>query len=487
MFQDASRGDAKPTLSGPVDVLVKTKWCGANAAVLGHHFGLALLDVDAFGDGTEGGAAIPEGPRTVLIKKEASQGLGISIKGGRENRMPILISRIFKGMAAELSGLLFVGDAILSVSGVDLRDASHDDAVRVLKNTKENVTMEVLHMPEVRPFFQKAMLLSEVGWHTPTFLSPGPEEPNDALSPGSEMKWTPLYLACLTKDSNFIEDYTNIELHSPNRKHSILFRVSSPNAEKWLTAIANAIEATIHDAMSKVNSQGLPFHVKKMGWASQLMDKSSSYSSETSFDSGMSDNAGYSSTFLVQTDADLLMWDFAPWSPKDWTTPRERIHLIQSRIICNDEQIMGGQPNLKKPSKIIIRFGSEHGVGSCTFSLSTRLEHASWLKSLVQGTLAASRQLGVFRVECTWKSQDCCLAIYVDKGFCLTDRQGRELWMQPYQNLCSSNDDGAKLLWLQFRGCSEDEEFILQINPKVVVFIIHNFLSAKLQMLGKAT
>jgi len=26
---------------------------------------------------------------------------------------------------------------------VDLRDASHDDAVRVLKNTKENVTMEV--------------------------------------------------------------------------------------------------------------------------------------------------------------------------------------------------------------------------------------------------------------------------------------------------------------------------------------------------------
>ncbi len=84
MFQDA-----KPTLSGPVDVLVKTKWCGANAAVLGHHFGLSLLDVDAVdavGDGTEGGPAIPEGPRTVLIKKEASQGLGISIKGGRENR-----------------------------------------------------------------------------------------------------------------------------------------------------------------------------------------------------------------------------------------------------------------------------------------------------------------------------------------------------------------------------------------------------------------
>lgn len=47
------------------------------------------------------------------IKKEPNQGLGISIKGGRENRMPILISKIFKGMAAEQSGKLFVGDAIV--------------------------------------------------------------------------------------------------------------------------------------------------------------------------------------------------------------------------------------------------------------------------------------------------------------------------------------------------------------------------------------
>ena len=49
-------------------------------------------------------------------------------------------------------------------------------------------------MPEVRPFFQKAMLLSEVGWNTPPFLTLGSEEPNDFLSPGSEMKWTPLHL-----------------------------------------------------------------------------------------------------------------------------------------------------------------------------------------------------------------------------------------------------------------------------------------------------
>lgn len=54
--------------------------------------------------------------RFVRIVKQDNNGLGISIKGGRENKMPILISKIFKGMAADLTGQLYVGDAILSVS-----------------------------------------------------------------------------------------------------------------------------------------------------------------------------------------------------------------------------------------------------------------------------------------------------------------------------------------------------------------------------------
>ena len=86
---------------------------------------------------------IPEGKRSVRVTKEAGQGLGISIKGGRENKMPILISKIFPGMAADLTGRLHVGDAILSVDSTDLREATHDDAVRILKNTGNQVKLEV--------------------------------------------------------------------------------------------------------------------------------------------------------------------------------------------------------------------------------------------------------------------------------------------------------------------------------------------------------
>ena len=48
---------------------------------------------------------VPPGRREVLVSKSGeSGGLGISIKGGVENKMPILISKIFPGMAADLTG-----------------------------------------------------------------------------------------------------------------------------------------------------------------------------------------------------------------------------------------------------------------------------------------------------------------------------------------------------------------------------------------------
>lgn len=93
-------------------------------------------------DSESSGCCDPDGVRRVRIVKQESGGLGISIKGGRENRMPILISKIFPGLAADQSRALRVGDAILSVNGSDLRDATHDAAVQALKKAGKEVTLE---------------------------------------------------------------------------------------------------------------------------------------------------------------------------------------------------------------------------------------------------------------------------------------------------------------------------------------------------------
>lgn len=80
--------------------------------------------------------------RLIRVIKTDSNGLGISIKGGRENKMPILISKIFKGMAADQTEQLYVGDAILSVNKQDLREATHDEAVKALKQAGKIVELE---------------------------------------------------------------------------------------------------------------------------------------------------------------------------------------------------------------------------------------------------------------------------------------------------------------------------------------------------------
>lgn len=47
------------------------------------------------------------------ITRQKVGGLGLSIKGGAEHKLPILISRIYKDQAADQTGQLFVGDAVI--------------------------------------------------------------------------------------------------------------------------------------------------------------------------------------------------------------------------------------------------------------------------------------------------------------------------------------------------------------------------------------
>jgi hypothetical protein len=67
--------------------------------------------------------------RIVSVTRQKVGGLGLSIKGGAEHKLPILISRIFKDQAADRTGELFVGDAVIkgmpstSVSGHDRNSA----------------------------------------------------------------------------------------------------------------------------------------------------------------------------------------------------------------------------------------------------------------------------------------------------------------------------------------------------------------------------
>ncbi|KAG7258898.1 LOW QUALITY PROTEIN: hypothetical protein CRUP_025520 [Coryphaenoides rupestris] len=88
--------------------------------------------------------------RKVVLAKEDNEGLGISITGGKEHGVPILISEIHPGQPAERCRGLHVGDAVLAVNSINLRDAKHKEAVTILSQQRGEIEFEVVYVaPEV--------------------------------------------------------------------------------------------------------------------------------------------------------------------------------------------------------------------------------------------------------------------------------------------------------------------------------------------------
>ncbi|XP_023311084.1 disks large 1 tumor suppressor protein isoform X1 [Anoplophora glabripennis] len=84
--------------------------------------------------------------RTIVLQK-GPNGLGFNIVGGEDGE-GIFISFILAGGPADLCGELRRGDQILSVNGVNLRNATHEEAAQALKGTNQTVNVVVQYRPE---------------------------------------------------------------------------------------------------------------------------------------------------------------------------------------------------------------------------------------------------------------------------------------------------------------------------------------------------
>ncbi|KAF7221839.1 disks large homolog 1 isoform X13 [Nothobranchius furzeri] len=85
-------------------------------------------------------------PRKVVLHRGAT-GLGFNIVGGEDGE-GIFISFILAGGPADLSGELRKGDRLVSVNGVDLRNATHEQAAAALKNAGQTVAIVAHYRPE---------------------------------------------------------------------------------------------------------------------------------------------------------------------------------------------------------------------------------------------------------------------------------------------------------------------------------------------------
>ncbi|KAM6938811.1 inaD-like protein isoform 2-T2 [Lycodopsis pacificus] len=89
--------------------------------------------------------AVVPGQEMLLEICKGRSGLGLSIVGGRDTQLDaIVIHEVYEEGAAARDGRLWAGDQILEVNGVDLRGASHEEAIAALRHTPAKVRLTVL-------------------------------------------------------------------------------------------------------------------------------------------------------------------------------------------------------------------------------------------------------------------------------------------------------------------------------------------------------
>ncbi|XP_041844046.1 beta-1-syntrophin isoform X2 [Melanotaenia boesemani] len=453
--------------------------------------------------------AIANKKRCVKVTKQEVGGLGVSIKGGKENKMPILISKIFKGLAADQTQALYVGDAILSVNGMNLRDATHDEAVQALKRAGKEVTLEVKYMREATPYVKKGSPVSEISWETPPPESPRPSSPPITLSPSSssdppsppiqsflplngDRRCIPLKMCYITRAMTTPDpENRQLELHSPDARHTIVLRCpDQPSALSWFSAMHSVTSTLAQQAMAEViqntSRTGIAGSkvIRHLGWLAGKTE---------------SEKQCWKPVLVVVTEKDLLLYDSLPRGKEAWQSPAHTFPLLATRLVHSGPD--RGSPSSGTELFFATRTGTRLGIETHLFRAETTKDLSLWTRHIVNGCHASAEMIKEVTTSCLYKGQECRLVIHYEQGFSvLADpKAGDEddcdqrvvnnsvkpqvLLSYPFEKLKMSSDDGVRMLLLDFGG-KEGEILDLHSCPKPIVFILHSFLSAKISRLG---
>ncbi|NXI36205.1 SNTA1 protein, partial [Galbula dea] len=403
--------------------------------------------------------------------------------GGRENKMPILISKIFKGLAADQTEALYVGDAILSVNGTDLSEATHDEAVQALKKTGKEVVLEVKYMKEISPYFKNSSTGATVSWDSnPAALQKrsSPLLPPRELREGRTVPLKMCYVSrkCLPTDP----EHRYLEVCSADGRIALFLRAKDEaTAQSWLAAIQANAGALLPQVKEELRAQlvgasmAAGREVKHVGWLTEQVPP------HLPPPHPMPRNL-----LAVLTEKELLLYGSLPQNRDALGKPTHSYPLIATRLV-HSGPAKGSAPYEAELS-FALRSGTRLGVQTHLFSLESPRDLALWTRLLVDGTHGAAELVQEVSAACTWKGQDCTLSIHIDKGFTIsTTEPGLSktiLLQQPFEKLQMSSDDGTKMLYLDFGGPEGEIQLDLHSCPKTIVFIIHSFLSAKVTRLG---
>ncbi|XP_057716036.1 gamma-2-syntrophin isoform X1 [Corythoichthys intestinalis] len=442
--------------------------------------------------------------RTVLLRRQETGGLGLSIKGGAENNVPVVISKIFKDQVADQTGKLFVGDAVLQVNGINVEHCTHDQVVHLLRTAGDEVIITVRYLREVPSFLKlplgspgppgdhrvESSSLFDCSSHfnggTDSSLpSPSANEPKyekrwlDATSLPLLMARVSRYKAGTDKlRSNCFEVFA-LNGASPN----ILQFCSAAETADWLQAISTKISNLTLENIKLANKySSSDDQIIHMGWAC-----------ESSVGRAASQKATFK--FLALRGQYFHIFRRPPLCAAEWGQAETTYNLyevlfkvhklwmtedcwLQARLYLGLEHSLEQQDNESLCFSILIGHGQSH-----TFRVELASDLAVWEKSFQRAVFLEVQRIRAKSYMCCNNGNTLCFTIDFDSGLtCLDCSSNMILWRYKFSQLKGSSDDGKTRVKLLFKN-AESKQIDMQelefANLTAVLHCIHSFIAAK--------
>uniref|UniRef100_A0A669EXN3 Syntrophin, gamma 2 n=1 Tax=Oreochromis niloticus TaxID=8128 RepID=A0A669EXN3_ORENI len=425
--------------------------------------------------------------RTVVLRRQATGGLGLSIKGGAEHNVPVVISKIFKDQVGKKAFHL---------------------TVHLLRTAGDEVTITVRYLREV-PSFLKLPLGSPGPDHSrvssPLFDSgvhlngngnntaPSPPSPS-ANEPKYEKRWLdavslPLLMARVSrykagKDKLRFNCFEVFALDGAST--NILQFCTAAESTDWLQAISTNINDLTQENVSPfLNIRGLVGSscecIVHMGWACECPEGSA---------------PGRSSTFkfLALRGPYFYIFKSPPISAADWGQAETTYNLyevlfkvhklwmaedcwLQARLYLGLEH----SPEQDTESlcfSILVGHGQSH-----TFRVELATDLAIWEKSFQRAVFLEVQRIQSKSYMCSSQGNVLCFTIDFASGFTCSESTSKTiLWRYKFSQLKGSSDDGKTRVKLLFKNPESKQIEMKELefaNLTAVLHCIHSFIAAK--------
>lgn len=407
--------------------------------------------------------------RLVTITKEVDEGLGLSVKGGAEHKLPVLISRIVKGLAADRSGQLFVGDAILKVNSIGVETATHDEVVQALKNAGERLTLTVKHFKQASYFLNRGQN----------------QQQNDASKRNTsgwlqlEKQWVnmtsiPLLYAFITRymaGTDKLRPNAFEVVGVDGVSSGVVVCEDTRALAEWIQSISEGINTQFRQLISKWNKMLIPEdQICHVCWCFEKIQVNRQWQA-------------WRPKFLALKGSEIYLFDTPPADLRDWNNCERVSKVFESMFrILKDTELTDERQHC---------FTIQTGTGGSIYlSLESRSDVLQLEKAWYRTNHHAVNVLKSKTFGCNWRSRLSGLTLDIHVGFSLYDSETRNyMWTYRFSQLKGSSDDGKSKLKLLFQNDSTkliETREIECTSLQTLLFCIHAFLSAKLASVDPA-